>query len=144
MRDSTYSNEVEASRSGRRPSDDQFNGRLGDASGVHASGGSMAGRRGLARRPVPPKLYRIGEVVEYSGVSRQTIHNYTTMGLLRECRWTDGGHRLYDESVFWRLDEIAELKARRRSLEDIREHFAWLDGKRDTSRADHGAGGNGH
>ena len=104
----------------------------------------MAGRRGLARRPVPPKLYRIGEVVEYSGVSRQTIHNYTTMGLLRECRWTDGGHRLYDESVFWRLDEIAELKARRRSLEDIREHFAWLDGKRDTSRADHGTGGNGH
>lgn len=34
-------------------------------------------------REKPPKLYRIGEVVDYSGVSRQTIHNYTTMGLLR-------------------------------------------------------------
>lgn len=75
-------------------------------------------------RPIPPKLYRIGEVVEYSGMSRQTIHNYTTMGLLQESRWTKGGHRLYDESVFGRLDEIAELKAAAKSIEDIREHFA--------------------
>lgn len=76
---------------------------------------------------MPPKLYRIGEVVDYSGVSRQTIHNYTTMGLLRETRWTRGGHRLYDETVFGRLDTIAELKARRKSLQDIREYFARLD-----------------
>jgi len=82
------------------------------------------------RRPIPPKLYRIGEVVGYSGVSRQTIHNYTTMGLLREHCWTEGGHRLYDESVFGRLDEIAELKAQRKSLRDIREHFALLDSQR--------------
>ncbi len=80
-----------------------------------------------SRRPLPPKLYRIGEVIEYSGVSRQTIHNYTTMGLLREERWTAGGHRLYDESVFDRLDMIAELKTRQKSLQDIREHFAQLD-----------------
>ena len=80
-----------------------------------------------ARRTIPPKLYRIGEIVDYSGVSRQTIHNYTTMGLLREDRRTSGGHRLYDESVFERLDGIAELKSRRRSIRDIREHFARLD-----------------
>ena len=79
------------------------------------------------RRPIPPKLYRIGEVVGYSGVSRQTIHNYTTMGLLKEHCWTEGGHRLYDESAFERLDEIAELKAQHKSLRDIREHFALLD-----------------
>ena len=74
-------------------------------------------------RPIPPKLYRIGEVVEYSGMSRQTIHNYTTMGLLHESRWTTGGHRLYDESVFRRLDQIAELKAASKSIEDIRDFF---------------------
>lgn len=79
------------------------------------------------RRRIPPKLYRIGEVVSYSGMSRQTVHNYTTMGLLRESRWTEGGHRLYDESVFERLDQIAELKRRKMSLQDIREHFARLD-----------------
>lgn len=75
-------------------------------------------------RPRPPKLYRIGEVVGYCGLSRQTVHNYTTMGLLREQQWSGGGHRLYDESVFGRLDEIAELKAQGRSLQEIREHFA--------------------
>jgi hypothetical protein len=80
-----------------------------------------------ASRPIPPKLYRIGEVVEYSGMSRQTIHNYTTMGLLHESRWTTGGHRLYDESVFRRLDRIAELKAASKSIEDIRDLFHKMD-----------------
>jgi len=78
----------------------------------------------LPRRPRPPKLYRIGEIVEYSRMSRQTIHNYTAMGLLEERRWTPGGHRLYDESVFERLDRIAELKAQNKSLQDIRAFFA--------------------
>jgi len=78
---------------------------------------------------IPPKLYRIGEIVEYSGVSRQTIHNYTIMGLLRESRWTAGGHRLYDESAFERLDKIAELKSQSRSLGEIRRYFARLDGQ---------------
>jgi len=53
-------------------------------------------------------------------VSRQTIHNYTTMGLITERRRTPGGHRLYDESVFSRLDRIEQLKRRRRSLRQIR------------------------
>lgn len=82
---------------------------------------------GRLRRPRPPKLYRIGEVVEYSAMSRQTIHNYTTMGLLSESKWTAGGHRLYDESVFERLDSIAEMKSQHRSLQDIREYFARRD-----------------
>ncbi len=86
----------------------------------------MAGVRHRKRRR-PPKLYRIGELVDYCGVSRQTIHNYTTMGLLRETRWTDGGHRLYDEAVFDRLDQIAELKSQRVPLGDIREHFTKID-----------------
>ena len=76
----------------------------------------------------PPKLYRIGELVAYCGLSRQTVHNYTTMGLLREVRWSRGGHRLYDESAFERLDEIGRMKARGMRLEAIREHFARIDG----------------
>jgi hypothetical protein len=93
--------------------------RAGRADGSHAR-----------RQPrVPPKFYRIGEVIEYSGVSRQTIHNYTTMGLLRESRRTAGGHRLYDASVFGRLETISELKARKKSLEEIRHYFAKLDGQ---------------
>jgi DNA-binding transcriptional MerR regulator len=62
---------------------------------------------------IPAKLYRIGEVVRYTPFSRQTIHNYTTMGLIREAQWTEGGHRLYDESVFHALAAITELKKTR-------------------------------
>ena len=72
----------------------------------------------------PPKLYRIGEVVDYSGMSRQTIHNYTIMGLLHESKWTGGGHRLLPTSWFERLDRIAELKNENMSMEAIREHLA--------------------
>jgi DNA-binding transcriptional MerR regulator len=59
---------------------------------------------------VPAKLYRIGEVVRYTPFSRQTIHNYTIMGLIQESEWTQGGHRLYDEAVFARLSRILELR----------------------------------
>lgn len=62
------------------------------------------------RLQVPAKRYRIGELVRCSPFSRQTIHNYTIMGLIREAEWTEGGHRLYDESVFGRLGRILELK----------------------------------
>lgn len=87
--------------------------------GVPQGSGGTGGRR-----PIPPKFYRIGEVVEYSGMSRQTIHNYTTMGLLHESAWTSGGHRLYDESVFQRLDVIAQFKAAHKSIQNIRDFFA--------------------
>jgi len=69
---------------------------------------------------IPVKLYRIGELVSYTPFSRQTIHNYTIMGLIREAKWTDGGHRLYDESVFERLSKIIQLK-RTKSLSEIRQ-----------------------
>lgn len=87
------------------------------------AGDSSRGKSEDWRGNIPPKFYRVGEVVEYAGVSRQTIHNYTTMGLLHEADWTRGGHRLFDESVFHRLDKIAKLKAERRPMEYIREYF---------------------
>lgn len=59
---------------------------------------------------IPAKLYRIGELVDYTPFSRQTIHNYTIMGLIREAKWTKGGHRLYDETVFEKLSEIIRLR----------------------------------
>jgi len=68
---------------------------------------------------IPAKLYRIGELVHYTPFSRQTIHNYTIMGLIRETQWTEGGHRLYDESVFEKLSKIIELK-KTKTLSEIR------------------------
>ncbi len=71
---------------------------------------------------VPPKMYRIGDIVRSTPFSRQTIHNYTIMGLIQECGWTDGNHRLYDESVFERLSKIQRLRETM-TLNQIREMF---------------------
>ncbi len=69
---------------------------------------------------IPAKLYRIGELVRYTPFSRQTIHNYTIKGLIREVQWTEGGHRLYDETVFEKLSRIIELK-KTKTLWEIRQ-----------------------
>jgi DNA-binding transcriptional MerR regulator len=69
---------------------------------------------------IPAKFYRIGELVSYTPFSRQTIHNYTIMGLIREAKWTEGGHRLYDESVFERLSQIIKLR-KTKTLSEIKE-----------------------
>ncbi len=61
---------------------------------------------------VPPKLYKIGEVMRYSGLSRQTVHNYTVMGLIDEAERTPSNHRLYDGTVFERLARIRDLRDR--------------------------------
>jgi hypothetical protein len=84
----------------------------------------QSARPGVARRPRPPKLYRMAEVVAYSGMSRQTVHNYTSMGLLREADRTGGGHRLYDESVFQRLDDVAEMRKNGKTIKEIRRELA--------------------
>jgi len=59
---------------------------------------------------VPPKLYRIGEVMRYAGLSRQTVHGYTVMGLISEAERTPAGHRLYHEGVFARLQRVRALQ----------------------------------
>ncbi len=69
---------------------------------------------------IPVKLYRIGEIARYTPFSRQTIHNYTIMGLIHESEWTEGGHRLYDETVFERLSRIIELQ-KTKTLTEIRK-----------------------
>lgn len=72
----------------------------------------------------PPKRYKIGELARHTGLTRQTLHNYTRWGLIAEAGWTAGGHRLYDESVFPRLARVLALKADH-TVEQVR---AMLDG----------------
>lgn len=67
----------------------------------------------------PRKLFKIGEVMEHSGSSRQTLHDYTLLGLIRAAKRTPSGHRLYAEEVFDALDRIKELK-RDHTLEQIK------------------------
>ncbi len=68
----------------------------------------------------PKKLFRIGEVMKHTGLSRQTLHNYTVLGLISEEERTDSGHRLYPEGVFERIRKIEMLK-RHRTLREVKE-----------------------
>ena len=68
---------------------------------------------------VPPKRYRIGELARHTGLTRQTLHNYTHWGLIKEAEWTPGGHRLYDEAVFARLSHILRLR-KQHTVEEIK------------------------
>jgi len=77
-------------------------------------------RRTEGRFIVHKKLFRIGDIVRCTPFTRQTIHNYTIMGLIQESDWTDGGHRLYDESVFEQLGRILELR-KTKTLAQIRQ-----------------------
>ncbi|MBI3099734.1 MAG: MerR family DNA-binding transcriptional regulator [Planctomycetes bacterium] len=79
-------------------------------------------------RERPQKLYKIGEVMRYSRLSRQTLHNYTMMGLIEESERTEAGHRLYPEAVFATLERI-ELLKRHRPLREVR---AILEAERTT------------
>ena len=67
----------------------------------------------------PPKRYRIGELARHTGLTRQTLHNYTRWGLIQEAEWTPGGHRLYDEAVFIRLSKILRLR-KAHTVEEIK------------------------
>lgn len=61
--------------------------------------------------------------MQYSGLSRQTLHNYTVAGLIVEAKRTDSGHRLYDETVFDYLDKIKKLQGQSYTLFEIKKKF---------------------
>ena len=67
------------------------------------------------------KLFKIGEVMQHTGLSRQTIHNYTLAGLISEKTRTPSGHRYYDESVFERLEQIKILQDKNYTLMQIKK-----------------------
>ncbi|MCX5674533.1 MAG: MerR family transcriptional regulator [Planctomycetota bacterium] len=97
----------------RRGKLDVYLSRIGDLGNLGASGHDGAAV------PLPRKLYRVSEIADHLGVTRQTLHNYAVIGLITEERRTDGGQRLFDESVFTRLAIIQRLKRSHR-LHEIR------------------------
>lgn len=74
----------------------------------------------VIKKEPPPKRYKVGEIMKHTNLSRQTIHNYTILGLIKPLERTDSGHRLYDEGVFERLRKIELLKLHH-TLTEIKE-----------------------
>jgi len=74
------------------------------------------------KRQGTDRLYRIGELAERAGVSRQVVSTYCMYGLISETDRTPGGQRLFNESVARRIQLIQDLK-RRYTLREIGEIF---------------------
>jgi MerR family redox-sensitive transcriptional activator SoxR len=84
---------------------------------------SAAGyRKSMPRKPKQP-LFTTGQVMKRTGLSRQVLYQYSTMGLIREQATTPKGHRRYGEDVFRRLELIRELNQTGYTLRDIKEIF---------------------
>lgn len=67
----------------------------------------------------PKKLWKVGDLARFVGVSRQAIHNYTLLGLIQEAERTPSGHRLFDDEAFNRLQRIEGLKRKGMKLTEI-------------------------
>lgn len=69
------------------------------------------------------KLFKTGEVLKRSGLSREVFYRYLNIGLIKEAGRTAGGHNLFDESVFARLELIQQLNRTGYPLRDIKDIF---------------------
>jgi len=78
----------------------------------------------MVERKLPEKLYRMAEVIEHTGLSRQTLHYYATLGLIREKKRTASGYRLFPPTVFRDLERVKELQNKGFTLREIRERLA--------------------
>ncbi len=72
------------------------------------------------RAAPPPRFYRVSDLIKATGLSRQTIHNYTMFGLIHPVQRTEGGHRIYDEEAFKRLQRVMMLRLHR-PMTEVRE-----------------------
>lgn len=70
--------------------------------------------------PLSPPL-KIGEVARRSGLSVKTIRFYCDEGLIQPISRSDGGYRLFGDSVFAELTLIRTLRAMEIPLPDVRQ-----------------------
>jgi len=79
------------------------------------------GQLRIAEVRKPKKLWKVGELIRHTGLSRQTLHNWCQLGLICEVEQSPGGHRLFDERVFSQLERIQRLRKQGRRLQEIAE-----------------------
>jgi DNA-binding transcriptional MerR regulator len=76
-----------------------------------------------AAAAAPEALMKTSEVLEKSGITRQMLYLYTTMGLVEPKEKTAAGHGLFDETVLSRLKIIRDALETGYSLRDVKEIF---------------------
>jgi len=71
-----------------------------------------------------PKLIKAGEIASRTGLTRQSLHMYVNMGLLKPSGMTKGGQRLFQESDIERINLIRRLCSENGySLKEIHDTF---------------------
>ena len=67
--------------------------------------------------------YKTKDILEKTGISRQVLQQYVTMGLVQEAEKTPGGHRIYGDDAVKRIQLIKQMNESGYTLRDIREVF---------------------
>ena len=70
-----------------------------------------------------PKSYKTKDILEKTGISRQVLQQYITMGLVQESGKTPGGHRIFGDDAVKRIGLIKRMNKTGYTLRDIREVF---------------------
>jgi DNA-binding transcriptional MerR regulator len=73
----------------------------------------------ILKRQASSGLLKIGEVATRSGLGVEALRFYESRGLLEPVTRTEAGYRLYDETVFERLDFIKKAQAIGFNLDEI-------------------------
>jgi DNA-binding transcriptional MerR regulator len=66
---------------------------------------------------------KIGELARRTGLTRQAIHQYVQLGLIRPAQHTRGGQRLFNEEAIRRIELVRKLLDSGYTLQSLRETF---------------------
>ncbi len=77
----------------------------------------------MRRKDVKDGLHTAGELARRAGLTRQTVHHYTVLGLIAPVERTGGGFRLYDESALRRIRIVQGLLSTGYTLRDLSETY---------------------
>ena len=69
------------------------------------------------------KYLKTSELIKRSGLTRQMIYEYISLGLIREAKRTGSGHRLFDERTVTEAKLVQQLCASGYTLRAIRDIF---------------------
>jgi MerR family copper efflux transcriptional regulator len=81
------------------------------------------------------KYLKTSDLIEQSGLTRQIIYEYISIGLIREAMRTEAGHRLFDDHSVTQARLIHELSNSGYPLRAIREIFVEGKGRKKADEA---------
>lgn len=83
----------------------------------------MPPRKNRPKNPGSAPLLKTSDVIARSGITRQMLYLYTTMGLIDPRETTAAGHKLFGEDVLSRLKIIRDALETGYALRDVKEIF---------------------